>query len=117
MANDFIGVIFALGILAVFFAGLWKSFEKAGIEGWKALIPIYNIYLVVKTGGITAWIMLLLLVPLVNWIVQFYIYYKFAKSYSKGTLFSILTGFFPFIGVPIIGFDSSEYTGNYEHGA
>lgn len=25
--------------------GLWKVFVKAGIAGWKSLIPIYNVYL------------------------------------------------------------------------
>lgn len=28
--------------------GLWKMFEKAGIDGWKAIVPIYNTYNVVK---------------------------------------------------------------------
>lgn len=23
---------------------MWKIFEKAGLEGWKAIIPFYNIY-------------------------------------------------------------------------
>lgn len=26
----------------------WKLFEKAGEEGWKALIPIYNLYILFK---------------------------------------------------------------------
>lgn len=29
-------------------AGAWKMFEKAGEAGWKAIIPIYNMYIVYK---------------------------------------------------------------------
>ena len=28
--------------------GQWKMFEKAGESGWKALIPIYNLYILYK---------------------------------------------------------------------
>lgn len=40
-----IGLI--LMILA--FAGMWKTFEKAGMKGWKGIIPVYNMYLCKKT--------------------------------------------------------------------
>ena len=33
------------------FVGLWAIFEKAGIKGWKALIPIYNLILWIKILG------------------------------------------------------------------
>lgn len=35
----------SLVIYIILVAGMWKMFEKAGIDGWKAIIPIYNIYL------------------------------------------------------------------------
>lgn len=35
----------SLIIYIILVAGMWKMFEKAGIDGWKAIIPIYNIYL------------------------------------------------------------------------
>ena len=43
-------------IYVILVAGMWKMFEKAGIAGWKAIIPIYNIYLETvyiakKSGG------------------------------------------------------------------
>ncbi|MBR3281478.1 MAG: hypothetical protein IKI57_06580 [Clostridia bacterium] len=31
--------------------GLWKIFTKAGEKGWKALIPIYNAYILFKISG------------------------------------------------------------------
>lgn len=29
----------------------WKVFEKAGEAGWKAIIPVYNIYILYKISG------------------------------------------------------------------
>ena len=34
--------VIIFGILAVAFVGNWFIFKKAGQEGWKALIPYYN---------------------------------------------------------------------------
>ncbi|MBQ7041065.1 hypothetical protein IJN73_03330 [Candidatus Saccharibacteria bacterium] len=37
---------------------LWKIFTKAGIKGWKSLIPIYNLYCAYKMVGISPlWIL------------------------------------------------------------
>ena len=37
--------IIALVFIVIF---LWKIFEKAGEKGWKAIIPIYNVYILFK---------------------------------------------------------------------
>lgn len=36
---------FSLVWLVFYVIGLWKIFEKTGEKGWKALIPVYNWYL------------------------------------------------------------------------
>ena len=33
----------------------WKIFEKAGEPGWKAIIPIYNLYIMYKIVGMGGW--------------------------------------------------------------
>jgi hypothetical protein len=42
----FMLVVLAFAILVI--AGVWKVFDKAGQPGWGALIPIYNIILLLK---------------------------------------------------------------------
>lgn len=101
------------GILVSMFAGLWKSFEKAGIAGWKTLVPLYNIYLLVKIAGSSGWLILGFFIPIINIFVPVYIYYRFARNFGKGKLFSVFTGLLPYFAVPVIGFDSSNYTGSY----
>lgn len=57
VAGGMLGAFFAMAI--VFYVLLviagWKIFKKAGIAGWKSLIPIYNVYLIYKLSGIKQW--------------------------------------------------------------
>ena len=49
------GILFIIGpvgaiIAAVIIISWWKIFEKAGEKGWKALIPVYNIFIWFKVA-------------------------------------------------------------------
>jgi hypothetical protein len=46
--------------------GLWKMFEKAGIAGWKAIIPIYSTYCKVKIANRSSLFFWLMIVPLIG---------------------------------------------------
>ena len=38
------GLILSLGMILLNLIASWRLFEKAGLQGWKGLIPIYNTY-------------------------------------------------------------------------
>lgn len=40
---------------ALFIIASWRIFEKAGEKGWKALVPLYNMYLMFKIVGMKSW--------------------------------------------------------------
>ena len=64
--------LIGLALTIVNIIALWKLFEKAGEESWKAVIPIYNGYIVSKIGKCTKmfWIELTLgMVTMVIFIV------------------------------------------------
>ena len=46
----FIIIFYILTVIAS-----WKILEKAGEPGWKALIPIYNVYILYKIVGMKNW--------------------------------------------------------------
>jgi hypothetical protein len=76
-------IIFYLAIIAVAIAGMWKAFEKAGKPGWAAIIPIYNIYIMIEiVGKPTIWLLWCLL-PCVNFIFVIWLYNLISKSYGK----------------------------------
>jgi len=90
--------------------GLWPMLVKAGIPGWGALIPIYNIYLQVKLAGHRGWLTLLYFVPLVNLVVAIVVAVGLARAFGRGAVYGFFLHFLlqP-IGFLITGFGSSRY--------
>ena len=78
-----------LGIAIVQIIAMYKIFEKAGIEGWKAIIPIYNIVVLYKLVGLNPYLVLTLLIPCVGpfvlLIINYIAYYRLALAFGKDT--------------------------------
>jgi uncharacterized membrane protein YoaK (UPF0700 family) len=98
-------------LLLIVIISLWKIFEKAGEPGWAALIPIYNVIILLKIVGRPIWWLVLLLIPFVNIIFGIILYLDLAKAFNKGTGFAIGLILLGIIFLPILAFDSSEYVG------
>ena len=97
-------------IFLVVTAGMWKMFEKAGIEGWKAAIPFYNIWvLITKIAEKPWWYFLLLFVPIVNIVIVIIINIEVAKAFGKPKLFAIGLIFVAFIFYPLLGFGDAVF--------
>lgn len=104
-----VGGIIYLAIIVVMVAAMWKVFTKAGQPGWACLIPIYNFYIVLKIVGKPGWWLLLLLIPLVNFVIAILVTNGLAKSFGKGTGFTVGLLLLPFIFYPILGFGDAKY--------
>ena len=65
-------------------AAMWKVFSKAGQPGWAALIPIVNVYFLCKVAGRPGWWLILMLIPLVNFIILIILDIDVAKNFGKG---------------------------------
>jgi hypothetical protein len=96
---------------AVVVAGMWGIFVKAGEEGWKAIIPIYNWYILLKIVGRPWWWILLFLIPIVNLVILILMYNDLSKSFGKGAGFTVGLIFLGIIFFPILGFGSAQYIG------
>lgn len=118
LQNDAVGAIFgfiffalyALVIVAVI-AGMWKVFTKAGEPGWGAIIPIYNVYLLLKIADRPAWWLVLFIIPVVNIIIQVIVSIDVAKNFGKGVGYGIGLTFLAFIFYPLLGFGDATYQG------
>ena len=103
-----------LGLTALFvvviFAAMWRVFTKAGEPGWAAIIPIYNIIVMLRIAGMPLWWLLVMLIPLVNIIPGFMMPVKIAERFGKGMGFALGLIFLPFIFYPILGFGDARYT-------
>jgi hypothetical protein len=102
-------LLIELGLLVVMLAGLWKIFAKAGKPGWAALIPIYNMVVLLEIVGKPIWWILLLLIPCVGFIIGILVAVELAKCFGKGGGFAVGMIFLPFIFYPILGFGDAQY--------
>lgn len=106
-------IMFIIGIFIFLIAAMWKIYEKAGEEGWKAIIPIYNTYILLKIVGKPWWWLLLMLIPLVNIVLIVWTYNMLSKSFGKDEGFTVGLLILGIIFFPILGFGSAQYLGPY----
>lgn len=92
-------------------AAMWKVFTKAGKPGWAAIVPIYNVIVMLEIAGKPTWWILLFLVPLANLIVMIITIVEIAKRFGKGGGFAVGLILLGFIFWPILGFGSAKYQG------
>ncbi len=101
-----------LAFMVLIIASTWKAFTKAGKPGWAAIIPFYNIIVMLEIAGKPAWwLAIMLLVPIANIVFIFKAYMAFARAYGHGGGFGVGLIFLPFVFWPILGFGSAQYVG------
>jgi hypothetical protein len=104
-----IELIAVLALTIVIFAGFWKMFEKAGEPGWAGIIPIYNLYVLVKISGNAWWWFILFFIPIVNFFATIKISIDIAGKFNRGVLFGLGLTFLSFIFYPVLGFGDYQY--------
>lgn len=100
-----------LVIVVLIIVSVWKIFVKAGKPGWAAIIPIYNVIVLLEIVGKPWWWLLLMLIPVVNIIFAIWTVNLLSKSFGQGVGFTLGLIFLSFIFYPILGFGSYEYKG------
>lgn len=93
--NDF-NPIFVITFLILWYVlqgtAYYKFFEKAGKEGWKGFVPIWNYYIHLELVGRPKWWVLLLFVPVINFFVGLTMHLDLMKSFGKYTYLDQVLG-------------------------
>ncbi len=110
MGAGIVSIIY-LAIIILIIASFWMVFSKAGKPGWAAIIPIYNIIVMLQIVGRPWWWILLMFIPIVGLVIAIIVSIDMAKSFGKGTGFGIGLALLGFIFYPILGFGSATYQG------
>ena len=105
----FVVIMLAVGILQLI--ATWKVYKKAGERGWAAIVPFYNLYVMVKITWGNGWLFLLYLVPLGNVVFGIATYIKLARVFGKGGGYAAGLVFFPYVFLSILGFGKAWYQG------
>jgi len=104
-------VVIWLAITILVVASFWKIFVKAGKPGWAAIIPIYNLVVYLQVVNRPIWWIVLMFIPVVNFVIWIILTNDLAKAFGKGVGWTIGMLFLGFIFYPILGFGSDPYVG------
>ena len=110
-------LVIELAIMILVVASIWKIFVKAGKPGWAAIVPIYNIIVLLQIVNKPVWWIILFLIPLVNMIVAILVYVALAQAFGKGVGFAIGLLLLGIVFFPILGFGSAQFQGGGGGGA
>jgi len=101
--------IFATLFAVLMIAAMWKVFTKAGKRGWAAIVPIYNIIVLLQIAGKPVWWIILFFIPIVSLIIAILTYVALAERFGKGGGFAVGLVLLGPIFFPILGFGSAQY--------
>jgi hypothetical protein len=99
-----------LAFTILMLAGLWRTFSKAGRPGWAAIIPIYNVIVLIQVSGKPVWCVLLFFIPFVNVIMYILVLVALATNFGKGAGYAVGLLVLPFIFHPMLGFGDAKYS-------
>lgn len=86
-------------------------YKKAGRKPWASIVPIYRNVVMLKVCQMSAWWLLLLLIPIVGWIILWIVSvaskFMLAEKFGKGVGFSFGLWLLPVIFESIIAFSKN----------
>ena len=131
------GLLVVFALLAFYVLkviGLWKVLEKAGEEGWKSIIPFYNLWLqcrltwdvrgfwalvaagvagtILRSVGNNACSLVGTLLLLAVFVLLVIAYYWLCRAFGHGAGYTVLFAFFSGIMYLVLGYSQDGYLGN-----
>lgn len=85
MSSHDLLVIILISLLIVMLPsfGLYKMFQKAGIPAWKAFVPFYNTWEIVKAANIRTHWFFWQFIPIVGWFISMWLLVEWVKLFGK----------------------------------
>ena len=123
-----------IAIVIVVGVSMWRVFVKAGVPGWHAIVPVYNVFAMFRIAGLPVWQPATLVVL---WLAEIVVDRWFGPSaggfvfalaipvagaglwvmacmgvaakFDKGTGFALGMALAPFVFYPILAFGPASY--------
>lgn len=115
-SGSFIFAFFYLVAMILIIVSIWNIFEKAGKPGWAAIVPIYNIIILLEIINKPTWWLIMLLIPFANIVFGIMMTNGLSKSFGKDEGFTVGLIFLPFVFYPILGLGDAQYRGTAREG-
>jgi hypothetical protein len=105
--------VVSAAVLVFYLGAYWKIYEKAGLNGWAAIVPFYNLWTYCRAAGRPGWWMFLLLVPIVNIVVWCVIQLDLARSFARSVGFGVGLIFLSVVFVPVLGYGPAVHDDSF----
>lgn len=104
-------IIVYLLIAAVIIVSYWKIYTKAGKPGWAAIVPIYNIIILLEIVKKPVWWVILFFIPCANIVAMVLVALEFVKVFGKPSWHAALMILVGIVYLPYIAFSDAKYVG------
>jgi len=92
-------------MLVIYFASLWKIFEKAGRQKWEGFVPGYNVWVWLKVLNKPWWWIFFFPIPFVNFVITVACNVETARMFGKyAPKETILTVLVPWYMIPALAY-------------
>jgi uncharacterized membrane protein len=94
---------------------LGNIFKKAGTPAWKAWVPVYNSWTLLKLGGQSGFWAVIALIPIINLISAIFLFiamYHIGRNFGKSDAFVLLAIFLPIVWLIWLAVDGSTWKGS-----
>lgn len=109
-------ILFGLVLSVAFYVAsailLGRIFKKAGIEPWKAWVPVYNNWILLELGDQKGFWAVLAIIPIVNIVAAVFMYiamYNIGLKFGKEGAFVLLAIFLPLVWFIWLAVDNSTW--------
>lgn len=104
--------ILFLALCAGTIASYWLLFAKSGKPGWAAVVPIYNLVVLMQVSGKPAWWVILYFVPFVNLVAVVLCGFAIAENFGRDKAFGLGVALLPWIFIPVLVFGATGLADN-----
>lgn len=99
-------------VIVAFFTG--KMFAKAGVDSWKAWVPVYNTWTLLRLGGQQGFWAIVTFIPIANIVSTIMIYiamHHIGLKFGKSGSFTLVAIFAPLVWFIWLAMDDSKWQG------
>lgn len=110
-------VIVYLGIIALMIISMWKVYEKANQPGWAAIVPIYNLIILMEIAKKPTWWVAMMFIPIANIVFAVMTLNGVSKNFGKDEGYTVGLLFLGIIFWPILAFGDAQYVDSKNNNA
>lgn len=101
-----------IGVLVLMIASMWKVFTKANQPGWAAIVPIYNMIVMLEIAKKPTWWIAMFLIPIANIVFMIMTLNAVSKNFGKDEGFTVGLVLLGFVFWPMLAFGDAQYIDN-----